>query len=137
MKRTGIERKKCQACTTACTVEGQVSIEALFVLLAFFAVLSQLALFEFSQWNRAGDFMARANTRATTEKMAITIDAMSANPGAMAFSVSQKCQGNGTSAVYCKGNAIEFGSPTIALKIETIQKGKSFILRLGNEAHYE
>lgn len=118
------------------TRSGQVSIEALFVLLAFFAVLSQLALFELAQENKAGAFMAKANAMAETEKVAIAIDAMSANPGAIAFSMNQKCHGNGTSAVYCGDESLGASTQTIAVKIETVQKGESFILRLENDAHY-
>ena len=131
-----MRKKKTSFCFQGHAGKGQVSSEALVVLLAFFAVLSQLAVLELGQVNKASALMRETRARAISEKNAMAIDAVSANPGSIAFNLDQKCHGSGTRVLYCSKGEQNASAPTIAVKIETIQKGKLFNLRLDNEPHY-
>ncbi|GEM_PF-2407623 len=130
------KKEKTSFCFREHAGKGQVSSEALVVLLAFFAVLSQLAVLELEQSSKASAFMRETRARAIAEKNAMAIDAVSANPGAIAFNLGQKCHGNGTPILHCSKGKQNASAPTIAVKIETIQKGELFNLRLDNEPHY-
>lgn len=117
-------------------MKAQASMESLLVLLAFFFVLAQLASFELNQSNTAKEFMKELNAMAIVEKCSMAIDSMSANSGAIVHTWREKCYGKGNSSVYYADGNKEKYALTIAGKIETIQKGKGFIVRLENESHY-
>jgi len=117
-------------------VKGQISLEALIVMLAFFFVLSALASLELGQKERASFFMRRLEARAAAEKCALAVDSMSANPGATVLWQGEKCYGKGHSSIYYSDGNIEASAGTIAESIETIQKKEGFVVRLENEPHY-
>lgn len=116
--------------------KGQISLEALIVLAAFIVILSQLVLFEKMKGEQGMQFFQKLNAFAEVEKCSIIIDSMSANPGAIAENSGKKCYGKSNSKIYYKDQNREYSSQTLGEKIETIQRGKSFVTRIENETHY-
>ena len=117
-------------------MKGQLSIEALFVLLIFLFVLAQLLAIQTSHGKKILGSFAEIRNLAESEKCAIAIDAMSSNPGAIAGQKNQGCYGDGSNKIFFERNGYIAHSTTMAKEIHTIQQGENPILRLENDSHY-
>jgi len=115
--------------------KGQLSIEALFVLLIFLFVIAQIISIQTEHGRKVLENIAETRNFAETEKCAIAIDAMSSNPGAIAGQKNTGCYGNGSNKIFFERNGIA-QSTTMALEIHTIQQGENPIVRLENDSHY-